>query len=88
VHIFRPFTARPTEPLIRFIQEIWGWQFSPVGGSPEVRRTVALIQIDSRTGDQIRIGDATKYYTAGADATLEDIFERYGGQDLPIFAAR
>jgi hypothetical protein len=88
VHIFRPFSARPTEPLVRFIQEIWDWQFSPVGGSPEVRRKAALIQIDSRTGDQIRIGDATKYYTAGADATLEDIFERYGGQDLPIFAAR
>jgi hypothetical protein len=88
VHIFRPFSARPTEPLVRFIQEIWDWQFSPVGGSPEVRRTVALIQIDSTTGDQVRIGDATKYYTAGADATLEDIFERYGGQDLPIFASR
>jgi hypothetical protein len=88
VHIFRPFTARPTERLVRFIQEIWGWQFSPVGGSPEVRRTVALIQIDSRTGDQIRIGDATKYYRAGVDATLEDIFDQYGGQDLPLSASR
>jgi hypothetical protein len=56
-------------------QEVWRLEASDKGR--RVRRSIALIDTDPKTGDQLRAGGDVKYYPVGAGDTLESIFDEY-----------
>jgi hypothetical protein len=86
VHIFSPVSPLAGSS-VRYMQEIWGWEYSLVGGERLVRRIATLIQIDPRTGDQIQIAGGTTHYKAVSGDTVEEIYEQNAGQDIPLAAA-
>jgi hypothetical protein len=67
-----PAAGQPS--MVRCRQEVWRLEASPQG-SRRVRRTIALIDIDRKTGEQVRAGGEVKYYSLGAGETLEGIFD-------------
>ena len=78
---------RGNDPAISLLQDLWRLE-SWGGGSRRVRRTATLVSIDSKTGNQKLVIGTAKYYTSRPDDTLEEIYEQYGGQDLPLEAVR
>ena len=84
VHIYRPLYARDGSGPIRFLQEIW--RLDTRGLSRQVRRTSALIAIDSKTGKQTLVDSGTTIYKANPGESVESIYEQYGGQDAPLRA--
>jgi hypothetical protein len=53
-------------------------------GMREVRRTATLVAVDPQSGSQTVIGGKTKYYPVDAGGLLEQIFDQYAAEDLPI----
>jgi hypothetical protein len=84
VHIYRPLHAKDASGPIRFLQEIW--RLDTRGLARQVRRTSALIAIDSKTGRQTLVDSATTMYKANPGESVEAIYEQYGGQDAPLRA--
>ncbi len=68
--------------LVRCLQEIWRMERS-MPGLHEVRRTVTLVSVDPRTGDQSSLGASTKYYRAAPETLLEEIYDENAADDLP-----
>jgi hypothetical protein len=50
----------------------------------EVLRTVNLILIDPRTGDQTRVGSGTRYYKASPEDLLEEIYDEYAADEVTL----
>jgi hypothetical protein len=74
-------TDNRTNAAIQCLQEIWRMEGGMLGDR-EVRRTVSLILIDPLTGNQTRVGSATKYYKAPPGDILEEIFDEYASDEV------
>jgi hypothetical protein len=83
VRIRRPSSEKSPAGLVRCLQEIWRMERS-MPGLHEVRRTVTLVSVDPRTGDQSSIGGTTKYYRAAPETLLEEIYDENAADDLPL----
>jgi hypothetical protein len=66
---------------VRCLQEIWRME-SRMPGTREVMRTVTLILIDPRTGNQVTAGARTILYAAPPGNLLEEIFDEYAADDI------
>lgn len=53
-------------------------------GTREVRRAVSLILIDPKSGNQTRVGGATRYYKVSDGDLLEEIFDEYAADEVRI----
>jgi hypothetical protein len=84
VHIYRPLHPKDASGSVQFLQEIW--RLDTRGLSRQVRRTSALISIDSKTGRQALVDSGTTIYKANPGESVESIYEQYGGQDAPLRA--
>jgi hypothetical protein len=80
VHIIRQPSRGST---FRCLQEIWRFGFAGRGGR-RVERIATLIAIDSMSGIQKVLGTGTRYYSADRDDSLEEVFDQYAAQDVPI----
>lgn len=83
VRIRRSVSHNGQNTSVRCLQEIWRME-SGMLGSREVRRSVSLIAIDPKTGNQKRIGGATKYYKAAREDALEEVFDEYASQEVRL----
>jgi len=83
VRIRRPTQQNALKGLILCRQEIWHMENS-MPGMREVRRTATLVAVDPQSGSQTVIGGKTKYYPVDAGGLLEQIFDQYAAEDLPI----
>lgn len=83
VRIRRPSTQASQKGLILCRQEIWHME-SPMPGAREVRRTATLVAVDPRTGAQTAVGGKTKYYPVDSGGLLEQVFDQYAADDLPL----
>jgi hypothetical protein len=84
--IIRMRRLRPKNPQdtsIHCHQEIWRME-TRLNGTREVRRIVSLILIDPRTGNQTRVGGATRYYKASDGDILEEIFDEYAADEVSL----
>jgi hypothetical protein len=61
---------------VRCRQEVWRPESSPQGPR-QVKRTITLIDIDTKTGNQVHAGGESKYYSLGTGETLESVFDQY-----------
>jgi hypothetical protein len=66
---------------VRCLQEIWRME-TAMPGALKVRRTAALISVDSRTGSQVLIHGKTAYYPAAEGDVLEEIFDQTAADDI------
>jgi hypothetical protein len=85
VNIRRRASWKGLGSAVRCMQEVWRME-SSIQGAHRVRRTVSFIDVDAKTGNQTVASSATKYYPAAPDENLEDIFEQYASEGLPIAA--
>lgn len=83
VRIRRPSSQNSPAGLVRCLQEIWRMERT-MPGLHEVRRTVTLVSVDPRTGDQSPLGASTKYYRAAPETQLEEIYDENAADDLPL----
>ena len=83
VRIRRASSQKSPAGLVRCLQEIWRMERS-MPGLHEVRRTVTLVSVDPRTGDQSSLGASTKYYRAAPETLLEEIYDENAADDLPL----
>jgi len=75
--------SRVKDSAVRCLQEVWRME-SGMTGTREVRRSVSLILIDPRTGNQTRAGGATKFYKAPPGDLLEEIYDEYAADDISL----
>ena len=68
---------------VRFLQEVWRME-SGMPGTRDVRRTVNLILVDPRTGNQNAAGADTILYKAAPDNLLEEIFDEYAADEVRL----
>jgi hypothetical protein len=83
VRIRRSPSQKSPAGLVRCLQEIWRMERT-MSGLHEVRRTVTLVSVDPRTGDQSPLGASTKYYHAAPETLLEEIYDENAADDLPL----
>jgi hypothetical protein len=83
VRIRRSSSQKSPAGLVRCLQEIWRMERT-MPGLHEVRRTVTLVSVDPRTGDQSPLGATTKYYRAAPETQLEEIYDENAADDLPL----
>jgi hypothetical protein len=69
---------------LQYVEE--AWQKRSFGDVNTVLRTVSIIDVDSQTGMQRLLGGGSRHYNP-SDGSVEEIYERYGGQDIPIASA-
>jgi hypothetical protein len=84
--IIRMRRLRPKNPQdtsVHCHQEIWRME-TRLNGTREVRRIVSLILIDPRTGNQTRVGGATRYYKASDGDIIEEIFDEYAADEVSL----
>jgi hypothetical protein len=86
VHISTRRSWNHSATEVRLLQELWRLEYR-AGGARRVLRTATLISIDSKTGNQKALARDAKSYPAGPGETVEEIFDQYGGQDLPLVAS-
>jgi hypothetical protein len=82
VRVFRRHSWNTSTTEVRQLQEIWHLESG--GGARRVRRTATLISIDLTTGSQKLVADETKDYPVGPDETIDEIFDQFAAQDLPL----
>jgi hypothetical protein len=82
VHVLRR-ALKGSSATINLMQEVWRLEVG-AGGSRRVRRSAALISIDSQSGSQKLLGGNTKYYTVAPGGTAEETYDQYAAQDLPL----
>jgi hypothetical protein len=68
---------------VRCLQEVWRME-SGMPGTHEVRRTVSLILVDPRTGNQTAAGVGTAFYKAAPENLLEEIFDEYAADEVTM----
>lgn len=83
VRVLRRRSWNEQSGTMSVLQDIWRRE-SLDKNARGARRTATLISIDLKTGDQTILGGSAKYYPAGPEDTVEEIFGRYAAQDLPI----
>jgi len=83
VRIRRAPSRNPQDAAVKCVQEIWRME-SGILGNREVSRTVSLILIDPRTGNQTRVGGATKSYKASPEDILEEIYDEYASDEISL----
>ncbi len=83
VRIRRPSSQKSLPGQVRCLQEIWRMERT-MPGLHEVRRTVTLVSVDPRTGDQSPLAATTKYYRAAPETLLEEIYDENAADDLPL----
>ena len=66
---------------VRCLQEIWRME-TPMQGALKVRRTAALIAVDSKTGSQVLIRGKTAWYPAATGDVLEEIFDQNAADNI------
>jgi hypothetical protein len=76
-------SKNPQDTSVHCLQEIWRMETKLVG-TREVRRIVSLILIDPRTGNQTRVGGATRYYRASDGDVLEEIYDEYAADEVSL----
>ena len=65
---------------VRCRQEVWRIDGSSVRNLRRVKRTVDSIDIEPKTGNQVRAGREVKYYPVGAADSLESIYDENAAQ--------
>jgi hypothetical protein len=83
VRIRRVSSRNPQNEAVKCLEEIWRME-SGMLGSREVMRTVSLISIDPRTGNQTRAGSAAKSYKASPEDVLEEIYDEYASDEVSL----
>jgi hypothetical protein len=83
IRIRNPQSKNPADKIVRCLQEVWRMETGPIG-TREVRRIVSLILVDPRTGNQTRVGGATKIYKASPDDILEEIFDEHAADEVSL----
>jgi hypothetical protein len=73
-----PASAAP-RGTVRYRQEVWGIEGTRQGAS-QVKRTIAFIDIEPKTGSQISAGREARYYRIGPGDTLENIYDEFAAQ--------
>jgi hypothetical protein len=68
---------------VRCLQEVWRME-SRMPGTREVRRSVSLILVDPRTGNQTTAGSGTAFYKAAPENLLEEIFDEYAADEVSL----
>lgn len=76
-------SKNPQDTSVHCLQEIWRME-TRLNGTREVRRIVSLILIEPRTGNQTRVGGATRYYKASDGDNLEEIFDEYAADEVSL----
>jgi hypothetical protein len=79
----RQRSKNPQDMSVHCLQEVWRMETRP-NGTREVRRIVSLILIDPRTGNQTRVGGATRYYKASDGDLLEEIFDENAADEVSL----
>jgi hypothetical protein len=64
---------------VRCRQEVWRIETS-AHSAPQVKRTIALIDIEPKTGNQIRASGEVRYYPVRAGDSLESIYDENAAQ--------
>ena len=82
VRIRRTHSRNPQDQSVRCLQELW-WMEGGLG-TREVRRTVNLILIEPRTGNQTRVGAGMTSYKASPEDLLEEIFDEYAADEVSL----
>ncbi len=75
--------SNPEDTTVHFLQEVWRMETGLIG-TREVRRIVSLILVDPQTGNQTRVGGATRYYKASSGDLLEEIFDEYASDEVSL----
>lgn len=83
IRIRNPHSKNPADKIVRCLQEVWRMETGPIG-TREVKRIVSLILVDPRTGNQTRVGGATKIYKASPDDILEEIFDEHAADEVSL----
>jgi hypothetical protein len=81
IRIRRASSPNPQNTAVKCVQEIWRME-SGMLGYREVSRTVSLILIDPRTGNQTRAGGAARSYKASPEDVLEEIYDEYASDEV------
>jgi hypothetical protein len=84
VRIQRLPARNSTERLMRCRQEIWRLESRGVHNSSEIRRTATVVVVDPDSGEQVQTGSRTERYTAAPSEELEEVFDEYAADELPI----
>lgn len=83
IRIRHPRTKDPEDTSVHCLQEVWRMEIGPLG-TREVKRAVSLILIDPKTGNQTRVGGATRYYKVSDGALLEEIFDENAADEVAV----
>jgi len=83
IRIRNPHSKNPGDKTVRCLQEVWRMETGPIG-TREVSRIVSLILVDPRTGNQTRVGGASKIYKASPEDILEEIFDEYAADEVSL----
>jgi hypothetical protein len=83
IRIRNPRSKNPGDKTVRCLQEVWRMETGPIG-TREVRRIVSLIIVDPGTGNQTRVGAATRVYKASPEDFLEEIFDEYAANEVSL----
>jgi hypothetical protein len=73
--------SRNPQDAVKCVQEIWRMERGMLGYR-EVSRTVSLILIDPRTGNQTRAGSATRLYKTSPEDILEEVYDEYAADEV------
>lgn len=83
IRMRHPRTKNAEDTSVHCLQEVWRMEIGPLG-TREVRRAVSLILIDPKSGNQTRVGGATRYYKVSDGDLLEEIFDEYAADEVRI----
>jgi hypothetical protein len=83
IRIRNPHSKNPGDKTVRFLQEVWRMETRPIG-TREVSRIVSLIMVDPGTGNQTRVGGATRVYKVSPEDILEEIFDEYAADEVSL----
>jgi hypothetical protein len=83
VRMRRAPSRNPQNNAVKCVQEIWRMETGTLGNR-EVTRTVSLIVIDPKTGSQMHVGTATRYYKAAPEELLEEVYDEYAADDVVV----
>jgi hypothetical protein len=83
IRMRRLHSKNAQDTSVHCLQEIWRMEVR-LNGTREVRRIVSLILIDPPTGNQTRVGGATRYYKASDGDLLEEIFDENAADEVSL----
>ena len=83
IRIRQVHSKNPEDTSVHCLQEVWRME-GALMGDREVKRTVSLILVDPQTGNQTRVGSATRYYKVPPGDILEEIFDEYAADEVSL----